>query len=233
MNESRAPKQNGPHNPANTCGKDLSALRLKIMQTEQDQDADAARIENCITSAEQYIAFVAKRQIDAEDMQKALRTIRDRAVLSLRDVRKNMHQRAARSRQIQNWLDDYLRHRSRFADEEREDAHFRARLIELLARAETSSLADRLREALEMGDIAAAELIRFEFHTRMDKQPFMASFEAITTPIRDLDPVEMHRRLANICSAVKNVDARIADLITRSQSVLSSASQSGSSQSFS
>jgi len=67
--------------------------------------------------------------------------------------------------------------------------------------------------------MAGVELIRFEFGTREDRHAFMGSFEAITGHIRHHDPVEMHQRLTNICRAIKNADARIADLIARSQTV--------------
>jgi len=213
MNESCAEKRNGYHNRANDPRKELSALHLKILQTEQDQNADAARIDDRITSAEKEIIRLEKRQLGFEELQKSIISIRDTAVLSIRDVRKNMQQRAGKTIQMQNWLKAYLRKCSRFAEDDEEDAHFRSRLLELLARAETSALPDHLREASEAGDMAGVELIRFEFGTREDRHAFMGSFEAITGHIRHHDPVEMHQRLTNICRAIKNADARIADLI--------------------
>ena len=219
VNESCAGKRNGYHSRTNDHRKELSALHLKILQTEQDQNADAARIDDCVTGAEKAIIRLEKRQLGFEELHKSIVSIRDTAVLSIRDVRKNMQQRAGKTVQMQNWLRAYLRKCSRFAEDDEEDAHFRARLLELLARAETSALPDHLREASEAGDMAGVELIRFEFGTREDRHAFMASFEAITGQIRHHDPVEMHQRLANICKAIKNADARIADLIARSQLV--------------
>jgi hypothetical protein len=219
MNESCAGKRNGYHNRANDPRKELSALHLKILQTEQDQNADAARIDGRITSAEKEIIRLEKRQLGAEERQKLIASIRDRAVLSIRDVRKNMQKRAVKTMEMQTWIKECLRKCSRFSEDDDEDAHFRARLLELLARAETSALPDQLREASEAGHLASVELIRFEFGTREDRHAFMASFEAITGHIRHHDPVEMHQRLTNICRAIKNADARIADLIARSQIV--------------
>ena len=205
----------------NDYRKTLSALHLKILQTEQDQNADAARIDDCITSAEKEIKRLEKRQLGSEELQKLIVSIRDRAVLSIRDVRKNMQRRAVKTIEMQDWLKAYLRKYSRFAEDDDEDAHFRARLLELLARAETSALPGHLREASEAGHTACVELIRFEFGTREDRHAFMASFEAITAQIRHHDPVEMHQRLTNICKAIENADARIAGLIVRSQLVRS------------
>jgi hypothetical protein len=215
MIERYAGKRN--HNRPNDHHKTLSALHLKILQTEQDQSADAARIDDRITSAEKEIIRLEKRQLGFEERQKTIVNIRDSAVLSIRDVRKNMQQRAVKTAEIQNWLEEYLRKCSRFSEDDDEDAHFRARLLELLAHAETSALPDHLLEASQAGHLACVELIRFEFGTREDRHAFMAHFEAITGQIRHHDPVEMHQRLTNICKAIKNADARIADLIARSQ----------------
>jgi hypothetical protein len=221
MNERCAAKRNRYHNDATDYRTKASALHLKILQAELDQNADATRIDDRITSAEKEVVRLKNRQLDFEELQKAIVGIRDRAVLSIRNVRKNMQQRAVRTIQMQNGLNEYLRQCSRFTDDELEDAHFRVRLVELLARTATSALLDHLQEASQVGHMACAELIRFEFQTRDDRHAFTASFEAITERIRRHDPVEMRKRLANICNAVKNVDARVADLIMRSQSVRS------------
>ena len=221
MNERYAAKRNRYHNDATDYWTKVSALHLKILQAELDQNADATRIDDRIASAEKEIARLKNRQLDPEELQKAIIGIRDRAVLSIRNVRKNMQTRAARTIQMQNGLNECFRQCSRFADDELEDAHFRVRLIELLARTATPALLDHLQEASQVDHMACAELIRFEFQTRGDRHAYTARFEAITGRIRHHDPVEMRERLANICNAVKNIDSRVADLIMRSQSVRS------------
>jgi hypothetical protein len=219
MNERGAAKRNRYHYNATDYRTKVSALHLKILQAELDQNADATRINDRITSAEQEIVRLKNRQLDSEKLHKAIVGIRDRAVLSISNVRKNMQKRAAKTIQMQNDLNEYFRRCSRFADDELDDAHFRVRLIELLARTATSALLDHLQEASQIGHMACAELVRFEFQTRDDRHAFTARFEAIKKSIRRHDPVEMRERLANICNVVKNVDWRASDLIMRSQLV--------------
>jgi hypothetical protein len=218
MNERCVAKRSRYRNDATDYLTKASALHLKILQAELDQNADAARIHDRITSAEKEIVRLKNRQLDSEELQKRIIGIRDRAVLSIRNVRKNMQIRAARTIQMQNGLNEYFRQCSRFADDEQEDTHFRVRLIAFLARTATSDLLDHLQEASQVGHMACAELIRFEFQTRDDRRAFTARFEAITQEIRRHDPVEMRERLANICNAVENIDSRVAELIMRSQS---------------
>jgi hypothetical protein len=219
MNERCAAKRNRYHINATDYWTKASALHLKILQAELDQNADARRIEDRITRAERELVRLKRRHLDSEELQKAIIGIRDRAVLSIRDVRKNMQKRAAKTIQMQNDLTGYFRQCSRFADDELEDVHFRIRLIELLARTATSALLDHLQEASQVGHMACAELVRFEFQTREDRHAFAAKFQEITARTRRHDPVEMRERLANICSAVKNVDSRVSDLIMQSQLV--------------
>jgi len=66
----------------------------KILQAERDQVADYARVNDAITSAETEIAALKKRNFGPDEMRIAIVTIRDRAILTIRDVRKNMARRA-------------------------------------------------------------------------------------------------------------------------------------------
>ena len=157
---SQACAANRDQDAADDYRKQLSALHLKIIQTQLDQNADAARIESRIASAEKEIAWLQKRPLAFEELQKAILASRDRAVLSIRDVRKNMQHRAFKAIQMQGWLEDYVSKRLRFAEDDQDDERLRMRLFELLARTATSALPDHLQEAAQAGDMARVELIR-------------------------------------------------------------------------
>jgi hypothetical protein len=114
--------------------------------------------------------------------------------------------------------DDLLRRHSRFAEDDLADAKLRTRFFELLERTPTFALIHHLRDAIDVGNIACAESIRFEFQCREDRRKYTASFEMILAKIALHDPVEMRKRLANIRNAAEKVDARVTDLLKRAQS---------------
>ena len=190
-------------------------LHKRILQTERDQINDEARIDQAITLAENDIAHVQKRQLAFERSQAAIITIRD-AVLIIRDVRKNMGRRSLDAERMQQCLnDDFLRQRSRFARDEFDDESLRKKLFQLLQRTTTSSLIEYFHDAVEAGDFASAELIRFEFQCRDDQDEFRVAFGKVVEKLSRDDPVEMRKRLANICKATARVDTRVTDLLHR------------------
>jgi hypothetical protein len=152
-------------------------------------------------------------------LQKAIITIRDQAILTIRDVRKNMVKRAIAAKTMQGSVDDdFRRRRSRFAEDDLVDASLRTRCFEVLERTPTFELIHHLLKAIEVGNTACAESIRFEFQCRDDRHKYTASFEMIWAKIALHDPVEMRKRLANIRNAAEKVGARITDLLKRAQS---------------
>jgi hypothetical protein len=200
---------------------DALNLHKRILQTERDQIADEDRINDAITRAENDIARLQQRQLGSQQLQAEIITIRDRAVLIVRDVRKNMQRRNLTARRMEECLnDDFLRRRSRFSRDDFEDETLRSNLLQLLERAPTSSLIGHLRDAVEVGEFACAELIRFEFRCRDDKDQFRTDFESIVEKLSRDDPVEMRKRLANICTATERVDARVTELLQRARLVL-------------
>jgi hypothetical protein len=183
-------------------------LHKRILQTERDQVADEVRIDDAITRAENEIARLQQRQLAFEQLQAAI--IRDRTILIVRDVRKNMQRRSLAAKRMEECLnDDFLRQRSRFARDNFEDEELRRKLLQLLQRTPTSGLIEHLHDAVEAGNFACAELIRFEFQCRDDRDEFRTGFEAMVEKLSRYDPVEMCKRLTNIEKATERVDARI------------------------
>jgi hypothetical protein len=195
---------------------ELSTLVKRIVQLERDQKADEDRIDAAITKTESEIARLEQRNLSAEELQKATITVRDRAILIIRDVRQNMVKRAIEAKNMQKSVDDdFLRQRSRFAADDLVDANLRTRFFKLLESTPTFVLVHHLLKAIEIGNAAYAEAIRFEFQCRNDRHRCMASFEMVLAKILLHDPVEMRKRLMNIRDAAEKVDTRVTDLLRR------------------
>jgi hypothetical protein len=196
-------------------GQGAQALNLyKIIdQTERDQSADGTRIDDAIVRAEKEIARLEQRQLAPEQLREETVAIRDRAVLITREMRKQMQRRALAAKRVQDRMSDIFRQRSRFAISDSEDKSLRKHFMGLLERTETSALIDHLCDAVEVGNTACAELIRFEFQCRDDRHEFRPRFEAIVAKLCPEDPVEMRKRLVNIYKAIEKVDTRIANLL--------------------
>jgi hypothetical protein len=191
-------------------------LYKTILQTERDQKADAARIDDAIMKVENEIARLELRQLAPQELHEAIIAIRDRTILIIRDVRKNMERRALAASRMQACLsDEFLRQRSRFAADDFEDKSLRTQLFQRLECTPTFALTDHFWDAAETGNAARAELIRFEFQCREDRHEFMASFEAIVAKLSPNDPVEMRKRIANIRKAIEKVDATVIGLLDR------------------
>ena len=81
MNERFALKRK-PRNDRHSADHAGEAFSLpnKILQAERDQKADEVRIDDAITRAESEIAALEQRHLGPEEFQRAIITIRDRAI---------------------------------------------------------------------------------------------------------------------------------------------------------
>ena len=213
MTEFASAEWNGHNGLHVEQGAEALNLCKIIDQTERDQSADRTRIDDAIVRAEKEIARLEQRQLAPEQLREETLAICDRAVLVTREVREHMQRRALAAKRMQDRVNDIFRQRSSFAISDSEDKSLRKHFMGLLERAETSALIDHLCDAVEVGNTACAELIRFEFQCRDDRHEFRSMFEAIVAKLCSEDPVEMRKRLVNIYKAIKKVDARIANLL--------------------
>src|SRR5258705_3636672 len=72
-----------------------------VIEAERDQDADCTRIDAAVRLAEQDIAALESRQLDPDQTYKKWSEIRDRTILAVRDVRRNIVKRANEAKEIQ------------------------------------------------------------------------------------------------------------------------------------
>jgi hypothetical protein len=189
-------------------------LPRKILRVERDQKADGTRIDNAITQAESEIAALRRRPLGPRELQRSINAIRDRIILTVRDVRQNMVKRTIAAKNMEGIVDDgFLCWNSRFSANGLVDEKLRARFFELFASTPTSLLIHHLHDAIDAGNFTCAENIRFEFQCRKDRQEYAAAFDMILEKNAFRDPVEMRKRLANILKAAEEADARITDLL--------------------
>ena len=193
--ENRAPGMR--QDMQNVCGDkrastEVSTLIKKIAHLERDQTADEGRIYAVLRRAEAEIANLQRRYLDPEALRSAIAAIRDKTALLTQDVRKNMHQRIVAARKLQETLGPhFIAQQTRFASEDATDAALRTRFFKILQRTSTSALLNHLKDAIEIGNFACAESIRFEFMCRTDRHLYSAEYEAIRGMQRDDDPAEI------------------------------------------
>jgi hypothetical protein len=191
-------------------------LPLRILQVERDQKADGARIDYAITQAERDIAALRQRRLSHQELQRSINAVRDRIILTVRDVRRNMATRTIAAKNMEQIVEDrLLRQDFRFAADDLTDTKLRARFFELLARTPTYSLVQHLKDAIDAGNWACAENIRFEFQCREDRHRHCATFQTVLDEHALHDPVEMRKRLGNIRKVADEADARITELLRR------------------
>jgi len=200
--------------PNNGSATEVSALIKRIVQLERDQKADEGRIDTVLKKAHTEIADLKRRHLDPAALRNALATIRDNTAVLTQDVRKNMHKRIMAARKLQEVLGpDFLAQHTRFASEDVTDATLRTRFFKLLQGTSTSALLNYLKDAIETGNFACAESIRFEFICRADRHLYSAEYEAIRGIQRDDDPAETQIRLITIADAATKVDRRLMELL--------------------
>ena len=174
----------------------------KVLEIERHQLADYARVDYAITKGEHEIAALEELWLGPNELRKETSVVRDRTVLAVREVRKNMAKRAITAKNMQGSLVESLRQRSRFAVADTVDASLRARCFATLECIPTLTLLCHFIDAIKAGDFARAESVRFEFQTREDRNEYIRpkwrtreSFTCFIAAIRFLSFIGLSRRI--------------------------------------
>jgi hypothetical protein len=82
---------------------------LEVERAERNQEADCALIDAAVRLAEKEIAFLEGRQLGPDELRKKWCGIRDRTILAVRDVRRNIVRRADEAKEterriIEKWF---------------------------------------------------------------------------------------------------------------------------------
>src|SRR6266511_4168295 len=189
----------------------MATMLAKVLEIERQQVADYARVDYAITKGEDEIAALEELWLGPNELRRETSVVRDRTVLAVREVRNNMAKRAITAKNMQGSLVESLRQRSRFAVADTVDASLRASCFASLECIPTLTLLCHFIDAIQAGDFARAECVRFEFQTREDRHEYVVTSRAIFAQFAPSDPAE----IAKICRAAEMADARVVDLFRR------------------
>jgi hypothetical protein len=193
----------------------MATMLPKVLEIERYQLADYTRVDCAITKGEGEIAALEEVGLGPNELRRETAVVRDRTVLAVREVRKNMAKRAITAKNMQESLVKSLRQRSRFAVADTVDASLRARCFASLECIPTLTLICHFIDAIKAGDFARAECIRFEFQTREDRHEYVVTSKAIFVQFAPSEPADILKRIAKICRVAEMADARVVDLFRR------------------
>src|SRR5215470_1345511 len=193
----------------------MATMLPKVLEIERHQLADYARVDYAITKGEDEIAALEELCLGPNELRREASVVRDRTVLAVRDVRNNMAKRALTAKNMRGSVVESLRQRSRFAAVDTVDASLRARCFASLECVPTLTLICHFIDAIKAGDLAPAECIRFEFHTREDRYEYVVTSSATFTRFAPCEPADILKRFTKICRAAEMADARVVDLFRR------------------
>jgi hypothetical protein len=194
----------------------MTTMLPKVLEIERRQLADYARVDYAITKGEDEIAALEELRLGPDKLRRETSVVRDRTVLAVREVRKNMAKRAITAKNMRGPLVESLRQRSRFAVADAVDASLRARCFASLECIPTLTLLCHFIDAIKGGDFARAESVRFEFHTREDRHEYVVTSRTIFAQFAPpSEPADILKRIAKICRAAEMADARVVDLFRR------------------
>ena len=198
----------------------MATMLPRVLEIERRQLADYARVDYAITKGEDEIAALEELWLGPNELRRKTSVVRDETVLAVREVRNNMAKRALTAKKMKGSLVESLRQRSRFAVVDTVDASLRARCFASLECIPTLTLICHFIDAMNAGDLARAECIRFEFLTREDRHEYSVTSRAIFAQFSPSEPADILKRIAKICRAAEMADARVVDLYRRRDPIL-------------
>jgi hypothetical protein len=176
-----------------------------IIEAERDQNADCARIGAAIHLAEQDIAALENRQLDSDEARKRWCAIRDRTLLAIRDVRRNVIKRAEKAKETETWMiEKFFR--------EKATGNSLNEFAVTLQDISTKELLDYLGYLIRVGDPPRVQCIRVVFKSRVDHHRYNVTFDRMLAGFALEESGDIGKRLARICRSAEKADARVVDL---------------------
>ena len=176
-----------------------------IIEAERDQNADCARIGAAIHLAEQDIAALESRQLDSDEARKGWCAIRDRTILAIRDVRRNVIKRANKAKETETWMIEKFFRENANVNPLNE---FSVTLQDI----PTKGLLDYVGYLIRVGDPPRVQCIRVVFKARVDHHLYNITFDRMLAGFALAESGDIGKRLARICLSAEKADARVADL---------------------
>ena len=171
-------------------------------QAEREQEADCARIEAAVRLAETAIAALA----GSDEAHKRQCELRDRTILTVADVRRNIVRRAEQAKETRKELIETFFQRS--APSQSTD-DYSAMLHDI----PTSALVDHLQYLLRTAELARVRGVCHAFQNRADRHRYIAAFDEILGQCALADSGDgLAQRLARICRLADETDAKLTAL---------------------
>jgi hypothetical protein len=174
-------------------------------EAERDQDADCARIDAATAVAEREIAALEGQRLEPHEMRREWSAIRDRTILAIRDVRRNIAKRARDAKETEIWIVEKL---LRQESDGRIQQEFSATLREV----PTKALLDYLRYLIEVGDLARIQSVCGVFAGRDDRQRYQVAFDSMVSQFAFAESGALGERVVRIRRSAEKVDERVAAL---------------------
>jgi len=173
-----------------------------VVQVERDQEADCGRIDAAVSLAETALAALAS----SDDSHKRRCELRDRTILSVADVRRNIIRRARQAEETRRKMIKAFFH----------DKVPSQRTIEyaaMLHDVPTSALVHHLRYLIRSGELDRVEGVFHAFENRADRHFYIGAFDEIAAESAFANSGdELAERLARICRLADETDAKLTDL---------------------
>src|ERR1700745_2549833 len=134
----------------------MTTMLPKVLEIERHQLADYARVDYAITKGEDEIAALEELWLGPNELRRETSVVRDRNVLAVREVRKNMAKRAIAAKNMRGPLVESLRQRSRFAVADTVAESLRARCFASLECIPTLTLLCHFIDAIKAGGLGSA-----------------------------------------------------------------------------
>jgi hypothetical protein len=174
-------------------------------RAERDQDADFARIDAAIDSAEKNIAALGSQQPDPDKAYKKWSVVRDETILAIQNVRHNMVRRANEAKATETWLV------VKFLREAHDDMVIRE-FTSHLQEVPTENLVDYLRYLIQIGDVARIQSLAEVFAMRNDHQRYSSAFGKMLTEFTLSRSGSIGKRIPRIYLLAEKGDARVVDV---------------------
>ena len=174
-------------------------------QAERDQDADCARIDAATAQAEREITALEDQRLEPHEMRREWSAIRDRTILAVRDVRRDIAKRARDAKETEIWIVEKL---LRQESDGRIQQEFSATLREV----PTKALLDYLRYLIQVGDLARIQSVCGVFAARDDRQRYKVAFDSMVSQFAFAESGALGERVVRIRRSAEKLDERVAAL---------------------
>ena len=171
------------------------------VQAEREQEADCARIDAAVRLAETALAALAS----PDEAHKRRYELRDRTILSIADVRRNIVRRAKQAKETRRGMIHAFFH-------DRVPSQSTIEYAAMLHDVPTSALVHHLRYLIRSGELDRVEGVYRAFENRADRHFYIEAFDEIAAQCALADSGDKLMSLARICRLAGETDTKLTDL---------------------